>query len=277
MDGASGIRLANYMYSSAPSDGTVIATTLAGVPTANVFSPGAAIFDPQKFAWIGSATSDAYVGIVRRDTPIESLEDAKTTPVTMGGQSLGSFSTDLAVIANELFGFKFKIVTGYRGAQDVKLAIERGEIQGTFGAAWGSLKTDVPDWIEQRKVKIITQFGMTKNRELPDVPLFIDQARSEAERSMLTLLFAREDFSKPFFAPPDIPKARLEILRKAFAETIEDPRLIELAHKRNLEIDLRTGEEMADMVDKIAAIPLTTAQPIFGAFDRFRNDASPKQ
>ena len=69
----------------------------------------------------------------------------------MGGQSLGSFSTDLAVIANDMFGFKFKIVTGYKGAQEVKLAMERGEVKGTFGAAWGSVKSDVPDWLGAEK------------------------------------------------------------------------------------------------------------------------------
>lgn len=272
LDGASGIRVANLLASgSLPNDGTVISTTLAGVPTAKIFSPEAAKFEPTKLAWIGSATTDTYVGIVWQGAPVATLEEAKRVPVTMGGQNLGSLSTDLAVIANDIFGFKFKIVTGYKGAQDVKLAMERGELQGTFGTAWGSLKSDVPDWIEQKKIRIITQFGLTKSPDLPDVPLFLDQARTEGERRMLTLLFARTEFSKPFFGPPGLGELQLNLLRRAFDATMRDQGLVDAAKQRRLDIDPRTGEQLADMVEKIAQIPITTAKPIFDAYERFRN------
>lgn len=271
LDGASGIRVANLLASgSIPNDGTVISTTLAGVPTAKIFSPEAAKFDPTKLAWIGSATTDTFVGIVWQNASVATLEDAKRIPVTMGGQNLGSFSTDMAVIANDIFGFKFKIVTGYKGAQDVKLAMERGELQGTFGTAWGSLKSDVPDWIAQKRILILTQFGLTKHPDLPDVPLFIDQARSEDERRMLTLLFARTEFSKPFFGPPGMGQQPLNILRRAFDATVKDRALIEAAKQRRLEIDPRTGEQLAEMVDRISQISAATAKPIFDAYERFR-------
>lgn len=272
MDGASGIRVTNLLASgSLPTDGTVISTTLAGVPTAKIFSPDAAKFDPTKLSWIGSASTETFAGIVWHDSPVKTLEDAKRIPVTMGGQNLGSFSTDLAVIANDIFGFKFKIVTGYKGAQDVKLAIERGELQGTFGSSWGSLKSEVPEWIEQKRIRVLTQFGLTKSPELPDVPLFLDEARTEEERRMLTLLFARCEFAKPFFGPPGMPELQLNILRRAFDATVQSKALLDFAKQRRLDIDPRTGEQLAEMVQRISEIPVSTAKPIFEAYERFRS------
>jgi tripartite-type tricarboxylate transporter receptor subunit TctC len=271
MNGASGLRVTNYIYSAAPRDGTVIATTLAGMPAAKIFSPDTAKFEPERLSWLGSATTDTFVGIFWHNAPIDSLADAKQITTTVGGQSLGSFSTDLAVIANDLFGFKFKIVTGYKGAPEVKLAMERGEVQGTFGSAWGSIKSEVPEWLEQRKVKIITQLGLTKHRELPDVPLFIDEARTDQQRQLLRLLLARQEFSKPFFAPPDVPERQLTILRNAFQDTLRDPALIDAARKRNLDIDPRNAEQTTRMAREFASTPRELARPIFEAYDRFRN------
>ena len=130
MPGASGLKTANYIYNTAPHDGTVIAGTHRSVPTAPLTSPEGVQFDVNKFSWIGNVTSDPYVGYVWNTSPVQSLEEAKTTEVITGGVSLGSAGVDMAIIGKEPFGLKLRIVTGYKASNDVKLAMERGEIDG---------------------------------------------------------------------------------------------------------------------------------------------------
>src|SRR5882724_1210696 len=170
MPGASGLKTANYMYTTAPRDGTVIASTHASVLTTQLTSPGAATFESTKFSWLGSVTTDPFIGYVWHTVPIHTLDDARKTEVIMGGVSVGASSVDYAIMARDMFGLKFKIVTGYKASNDVKLAMERGEVQGTFANGWSSIKTAEPEWLRDKKIRIIVQHGLRKLPELPDVP-----------------------------------------------------------------------------------------------------------
>jgi tripartite-type tricarboxylate transporter receptor subunit TctC len=271
MPGAGGLKTANYMYAAAPRDGTVIAGTHSSVPAAPLISPDAAKFDSRKLSWIGSITSDPYVGYVWHTAPIETLEDAKTTEVIMGGISVGTAGVDMAILARDMFGLKFKIVTGYKGSNDVKLALERGEIQGTFSNGWSSLKTAEPEWLRKKKIRIIVQHGLKKIPELPDVPLFIDLAHNEADRQVLTFMLAREEAAKPYFAPPEIPTDRLAILRRAFDASINDRRFIAAANKADFSlVDPMTGEELASLVLQLSQTPTSVIERINRMLSEFK-------
>ena len=147
MLGGSGLTAAGYMANVAARDGTVIAGVHSHIPTAPLLSRQGVQFDATKLSWIGSITSDPFVGFVWHTSPVQSLAEAKTKEVIMGGGGVGSASIDYAIIAKELLGFKFRIVTGYKSSADTKLAIERREIDGTFGNGWTSLKTAEPEWL----------------------------------------------------------------------------------------------------------------------------------
>jgi tripartite-type tricarboxylate transporter receptor subunit TctC len=271
MPGASGIRATTYMFTNAARDGTYIAGTHSSVPTAPLTSPDAANFDTTKLTWIGSITSDPYIGYVWHTSPVQSLEEAKTKEVIMGSISVGSAGTDMAIIARDLFGLKFKIVTGYKASNDVKLAMERGEVHGTFANAWSSLKTAQPDWLENHKVKIFIQHGFEPLPELPDVPLFMSLAKTDEEKQILTFMLARQAAAKPYFGPPDVPAERVAILRRAFDETIRDPKFVEAATKAGLTLDgPMTGEQLADLVKKLAATPPEVIKRINAMFDAFQ-------
>jgi tripartite-type tricarboxylate transporter receptor subunit TctC len=256
MPGASGIKTANYMALNAPRDGSVIASTHASILNAQLTSPSAAAFDSTKFSWLGSVTSDPFVGYVWHTVPIKSLEDARTRQVIMGGVSVGSSSIDYAIMARDMFGLKFKIVTGYKASNDVKLAMERGEIEGTFANGWSSIKNAEPEWIRANKIRIIVQHGFKKLAELPNVPLFIELAQTASDRQALVFMLARQQVAKPYFAPPGLPPERLAILRRAFDETVRDPRLGALAQKANVALeDPMTGEQVASLVAEVARTP----------------------
>jgi tripartite-type tricarboxylate transporter receptor subunit TctC len=253
MPGASGLKTANYIATTAPRDGTVIAATHAGVLSAQLTSPAAASFEATRLSWIGSVTTDPFVGYVWHTSPVRTLADLRTTEAVMGGVSVGAAGTDYAILARDLFGLKIKLVNGYKSSNDVKLAMERGEVQGTFANSWSSIRNAAPEWIRDGKIRIIVQHGFKPLPELPDVPLFISLAKTDADRQALVFMLARQEAAKPYFAPPGIPAERLAILRRAFDATVRDPRFLGLAGKAGVTVEgPMTGEELAALVVKVS-------------------------
>lgn len=123
MPGASGLVSANYMYKIAPHDGTMIASATSLLPIYPPMHPDMTNVDVTRFSWIGSVTKDNYVPYVWYTAPVQSYEEAKHTPLIVGGLTIGAPTVDLAVISNALFGTKFKIVSGYQGENAIKLAM----------------------------------------------------------------------------------------------------------------------------------------------------------
>lgn len=275
MPGASGLRAANYIANVAVRDGTVFAGTHSSVPTAPLLSPDGANFDVTKLSWIGSVSKDPFVAFVWHTAPVKTLEEIKTKEIIVGGGAVGSASIDYAIIARDMLGYKLKIVTGYKGSNDTKLAIERGELNGTFGNGWTSLKTAEPTWLKENKVRVIAQFGLSRHSEMPDVPLFVDLAKEQSERRAMELMFARQEFAKPYFAPPEVPAARLAILRAAFDTTMKDPAYLEEMAKVQMEVDgPMRADELTAMVGRVAATPPDIVRRLEAMFAAFRDGKS---
>lgn len=275
MPGAAGIKATNYMYSVAPRDGTSIAAVSSGVPLGKLMFPNTAEYDPNRLSWIGNVSRSTRIGYVWHTAPIHVLDEARTKAITVGATALGTGSADLVVVADELFGFKFKLVTGYKGAPEVKLAMERGEVQGMFGNQLSDLKTSKPEWLREGKVRILTQFGLEKSPELPDVPLFVDLAKTREDRQLLEFLLARQTTSAPYLAPPALPSDRLGTLRRAFDATVRDPKFLAGAQRAKLEVDQpMTGEEVAALVAKLSETPVPVVERLDGIFAKYKATAN---
>jgi tripartite-type tricarboxylate transporter receptor subunit TctC len=271
MVGGAGLQAVNYVYNQAPRDGTVISAAHSSASTGPMLSPKGAQYDVNKLIWLGSVSADAFVSYLWNPAPVKSFEELKTKEAIVGGAAIGSASIDYAVIARDLFGLKLKIVTGYQGSADVKLAMERHEIHGTFGNMWSDLKAQQPRWVPDKVVQLIGQFGLKKHPELPDVPLFVDLAKTQEEKQILELLLARQDYAKAYFGPPDIPPARVAILRRAFDETMKDPAFLADMEKSRAPVDLpMTGEEVQTVVVRVAQTPKSVVDRIQSLFDNFK-------
>ena len=269
MPGAGGARAANFLYRIAPHDGTTIAGLHGAVLTAPLLNPEAATFDPSRFSWIGNVTHDTYVGYVWHTSPVQSLEEARTRQLVLGGTSLGGNGIDMAIVARDLFGLKFKIVSGYKTSAETKIALERGEIDGTFANLWSSLKQT--DWVSRALVRVIVQHGSRKNPEIPDAPLLRSLAKDDAERQMLDILDVREEIARPYLAPPGLPAERLDTLRRAFDATVADAAFRADMQRQHLEIDgPLTGAELAAVVERISQTPPTVVQRLVAMFTAYR-------
>lgn len=275
--GAGGIKATNYMYTQAPRDGTVIAATHSGIETAPLRLPTVAKFDLNKFSWIGSITSDPFVGYVWHTTPVKTLEETKTTPIIVGGISVGTAGLDFAVIARDILGLNLKIVAGYKGSGDVKLAMTRGEVQGTFANGWSSLKSQEPDWLKDGKIRILVQHGLKKSADLPNVPRLIDFARNDMDRQAVTFMAAIQEAAKPYFGPPAIPTARLEELRRGFDASIRDPKFVAGLKRTHAALtDPMTGAELAAFVKNLSETPPAVVARVNKALDDFKNKKQKK-
>ena len=273
MVGAAGLVSAGYMYNAAPRDGTVIASAVSTTPIAPLLRPDQAKYDSSKFNWLGNLAKDIFVGFVWSTVPVYSFDDLKKQEVIMGGIN-GATSVDYAVLANVFMGTKMKIVSGYDDQTGIKLAIERGELHGTFGSAFSGLMLEKPDWLEQKKIRVIVQHDLTPAPELPGVPLFIDQAKTPEDRLGLELVTAPTEFNKPFYAPPGVPADRVEILRRAFMETLTDPAFIASAATARISIEgAFSGEEMQARVDKLFGTAPAVAERVRQILDAYRTGA----
>ncbi|MGH6768403.1 MAG: hypothetical protein ACRECO_05200, partial [Xanthobacteraceae bacterium] len=143
-------------------------------------------------------------------------------------------------------------ISGYPGGNDINLAMERGEVQGRCGWSWSSVKSTRWSWYTDGKVKVLIQLSLEKHEDLPKVPLIVDLADTPDEKQILTLIFARQALGRPFLAPPNVPQARVDALRKAFMATMKDKQFLAEAKKGKLEVNPITGEAVQKIMANAA-------------------------
>ena len=191
---------------------------------------------------------------------IATVEDARRRALVVGATGPSADTYQFPKIANAVLGTKFKIVTGYPGVNDVALAMERGEVEGRCGWSWTSVKGLHQAWLDRKEINLIFQMGLAKHRDLPQVPLIIDLAGNDEDRSILRLIFARQVMAWPFLAPPGVPGDRLAALRRAFMQTMRDKDFLAEADKAGLEITPVAGEDIETLVRQIYATPAAIAR-----------------
>jgi tripartite-type tricarboxylate transporter receptor subunit TctC len=259
MTGVSSIRMTNYLYNAAPKDGTSIGAAINGMPTAPLLQPEAAHFDAGKLQWIGSTNREIQVAYAWHTARVQNLADLMTKELVVGGAGPGTATVDFPLITSAILGFKFKLVRGYEGTAQIAIATERGEVEGNGGIGWATIKSDQARFLREKKINIVVQYGFEKHPELPDVPVAFDLAKSEGDRQALRLVFARQEYGRPFFVAPDVPEARVRILRDAFAATMKDPEFLAEAQRLNIELDPMSGERMAALIAQVSATPADIA------------------
>ncbi|HEY7382333.1 MAG TPA: tripartite tricarboxylate transporter substrate-binding protein, partial [Beijerinckiaceae bacterium] len=183
--GAGSVTMTNTLYNSGPFDGTVIGASFNGMPTLPLLQPQGVRFDPNKLNWIGSTNRETHVTYVWHTAPVQRLEDLASKELVVGAQAPGTTQYDFPALGNEMFGYKFKVVKGYDGTPKIHLAMESGEVQGVGATSWTTLKAINSNWLQEKKIKVIAQWGMRKHPDLPDVPSMLDLAKTDADRQAL--------------------------------------------------------------------------------------------
>jgi tripartite-type tricarboxylate transporter receptor subunit TctC len=255
MEGAGSLRLANWLYNTAPKDGTEFGTVGRGIAFDPLFGSKIAQFDASKFTWIGSANNEVSICVSWHTTGITKFEDLYAKSMTVGGTGGGSDTEVFPQFLNAVLGTKLNLVSGFAGGSDVVKAMERGEVQGRCGWSWSSVIATQKDWVEQKKINILAQLSLSKHPDLPNVPLVTDLAKTDEQRQVLKLIFGRQVMGRPYLAPPNIPKDRAEALRAGFMSTMKDKEFLGEAEKANLEITPVSGAEVEKLVRELYGTP----------------------
>jgi tripartite-type tricarboxylate transporter receptor subunit TctC len=255
MEGAGGLRLANYLYRVAPQDGSAFATFGRGIAFDPLLIGKGDAFDAQKFNWLGSANNEGSVCVVLKGSGITRFEDLFTKEVTVGGTGTSADTHQFPRVINGVLGTHFKIVEGYPGGNDVVLAMERGEVQGRCGWSLSSVLSTHKAWLDENKMLILVQLSLVKYPGMPDVPLIMDFAKTDEQRAILKMVFARNVMGRPFVAPPNLPAERVATLRRAFMDTMTDKDFLAEADKAQLEINPVSGEDVEKLVREVYATP----------------------
>ncbi len=260
MPGAGSLKLAIYMQSVAPRDGTEIATVGRGVPVEDLLKGTKTNFDPAAQNWLGSMNEEASVCVVMARTGIKTVEDMRKKELSFGTQGKGSDSELFARFVSKLLGIKTKVITGYPGTQESILAMERGEVDGNCGWSWTSAAASRPQWFKDGTAVNVMQFASKRHPDLQNVPLLSEFAKTDSEKAQVELVTSRQVMGRPFFAPPGVPADRVAALRKAFSDTLKDPEFMAQANKTKMEINPVTGEEVQALVKKLLNTPPEVVQ-----------------
>jgi tripartite-type tricarboxylate transporter receptor subunit TctC len=257
MPGAGSLISANYLFKVARPDGLTVGHFIGGLLLTQVLGGKGIEFDARKFEYIGAPTYEHPVCATTKASGITSLEKwmQATTPVKMGGVAPGASNPDnITRAVKAVLGLPTQIVTGYKGTAEIRLAAESGELAGACWG-WGSLRATWRKALDAGEVQVVLQMAAKPHPDLPNVPVASQLARTDEGRRILEVAIHHDStLVRTYTLPPGTPKDRLQILRKAFQETLRDPAFLADAERAKLEIDPVTGEEIERTVERLFKI-----------------------
>jgi tripartite-type tricarboxylate transporter receptor subunit TctC len=257
MPGAAGIRAANYLYAAAPKDGTAIGMLDQATYLDQVLGTAGLTADATRLNWIGRILSNSAVLHAWHLAKVKRIEDALTQELIVS--TSGAASRLNWTVLNNVVGTKLKIITGYQGSSDSRLAMIRGEVDA-LSQPWPVLKVEAEQLVRDRQINLLLQTGADKHPELAHVPNMIDLAKTTEDKTLLALFSSPSTIGRSIAAPPGLPAERVTMLREAFAATIKDPVMIEEANRLKLELDPLDGAALQAAIAGTSVAPEVVAR-----------------
>jgi tripartite-type tricarboxylate transporter receptor subunit TctC len=253
MPGAGFLISANHMYKVAKPDGLTIGHFIGGLFLQQLLGKSGIEFDAAKFEHVGVPTQDNYVLGISKKLGITGIDQwlASKNVVKLGGVGVGSATDDIPKVLKETIGLPAQVVSGYSGTSTVRLAYNSGEVQGVCNA-WESFRATWPNEVKSGDLVIVLQNTAKPHPELPNVPLAINYAKTDEAKKLITaLVHSVGPTARPYVLPPATPKDRVQMLRKAFLETMKDPEFLADATKAKLDINPLDGAELEKNVKDV--------------------------
>jgi tripartite-type tricarboxylate transporter receptor subunit TctC len=257
MPGAGSNKLASFMYSVAPKDGTAVGAIFSGAILQPLVGDTPTQHDPSKFIYLGNANNEVFVCFARADAPAKTFQDTFSKELIIGATNEGGSTRDFAAMLINVLGSKLRIVTGYAGSNEIMLAIERNEVQGLCGVGWSSIAAQHAQWLTNGFGKLIAQLATKGHPEMNKmgVPLAIDFAKADEDRKVMELIYSQLIFGRPYVLPPGTPPDRVAALRKAFMAALQDKDTLAEAKKMDLDLDALEGGAVQAEVAKAYSMP----------------------
>ncbi len=257
MPGAGSFAAAKYIAQVAPRDGTVLASLAQTFPLDSAVG-GSGRTNAAEFHYLGRVTTNIDVGAALPSTGIKSIADTRAKRYTVGASGRGSTTDIYPEALNAYGGTKFKIVLGYKGTNEILLAMERGEVDvvGAYGLP-GMLATR-PGWIDKGEAALLYQAALKRSALLPNVPTLHELEVTDEGRAILRTIASTAEIGRSIILGPGVAAERVAALRKAFAQMVKDPVFAAACSKRHLMLDPASGEDMDAIVKQTFALPKPT-------------------
>ena len=258
--GAGGLIQVNQLFKATKPDGLTLGHINGGLILGQMMGQPGYDFEPQKFMYIGAANKENAVFVMGKKSGITSADKWRTSsvPVKIGGLVPGNFVDNMDRMMKDVLGFPTQIITGYKGTADILIATDSGELAGG-PPSWDNVKTNRKRALETGDLIVVIQCTAKPLKELPNVPKMIDQAKTDEQKKFVQIVaHYANDYSRPFAVPPGTPKERVDILRKAFQETMKDGEFLAEVEKMQMTLDPTSGDEMAAAVADSAKLDATT-------------------
>jgi tripartite-type tricarboxylate transporter receptor subunit TctC len=256
MPGGGGIVAANWIYNVADKDGTVIGALLNIGAFEPIFGTEGVRYDATKFTWLGSSDPETGFLAIWHTVPVNSIEDLRTKEVTVGTSGPASSPSFFARLEMEVLRAKLKIISGYPGQSEAFLAMEQGELDGYPSVFYSSLTAFKPEWVRDKMIKLLVQFGTRSRPEFPEVPAMMDIIKDPDDRLLAQAAFALTDIGRPYVLPPGVPAARATAIKSAMRATFSDPAFIADARQAGLQLDSpQNAQEVQSIIDRVYQMP----------------------
>jgi tripartite-type tricarboxylate transporter receptor subunit TctC len=266
MPGGGGVKAANYFYNVAPKDGTVLFHPQSAHAQAQVLGSKGVKFDVRKYSYLGRTASQNSGIFVWHTVPVKALMDVRMHEVIIGASGRGSETFQDPTIINSVLGTRFKVITGYKGGGEMDLALERGETNGDAGPIL-SVFVRKQHWLQQNLIRFLVQTGAERHPKLPDVPLLTELARNDEERAVFAFMSAKATIGRTLVAGPGVPPERVAALRKAMADTLNDPKFLEEAKQRHMDVLPASPQEVEAAVKVVFDTPPAVITRVKKALD----------
>lgn len=252
MPGSGGVKASNYVYNAAPKDGTTLLMPFWTHPLFQLIRPRGIKFDMSKMHWIGNM-AELNSAVTVLSSVATKWQDATKKEIIVAASGKGSETYIYPTLMNSLLGTRFKIVTGYRGTRNMTLAMEKGEAQARGGSlqSWSAIK---PEWIANRTVTVLAQAGLKRDPGMKDAPLIHELVKPE-DVAVAKLVSAPVTMARIVGFPPGASRAQVAAFRKAFDETMKDPKFLADASKRKMGLAPLSGAEVQANIDELMKTP----------------------
>jgi len=243
--GAGGVVLGNDLYNTLPKDGTAVATFSNSLHLWETLGQANIRFVSSRFNWIGRVTDADDVMAVRPASGVTKFADVKQRSITIGVPGAGSSPALMVGALNAVLGTKFTIISGYRGSSEIRLAVERGELDGNQSLLWSVDH----EWVKANNLRVLYRVSSSDIDGLKDVPTLIQLAETPEQKKLIAFFTSYTDVGRPLVAPPDVPKDRVAVLRKAFDDAMKDPEFVDEMKRLDLRLSPMTGEKLQALVE----------------------------
>jgi tripartite-type tricarboxylate transporter receptor subunit TctC len=244
---------ANHIYKVAKPDGLTIGHFIGGLFLQQLLGKPGIEFDARKFEYIGAPAQDVFLIGVSKASGITSVQQwlASKTVIKFGGAGFGAGTDDIPALIREVMGLPIQLVAGYKGTADIRLAFNNGEIHGSANS-WQSIRSTWRNELESGQLNIILHVALKSHPDLTKYPLAGDMVKNEDGRKLIQAVAQVHGASvRPYVLPPNTPKDRVQLLRKAFADTMKDADFLAEADKGKIDINPVLGEELAKSVQGV--------------------------